>query len=937
MACLGACLLFEGPAAQPTEATLYVDAASPCASVCTLTGSVCDPGCAAGCGTAGAPYRSIQSAVNDANCRVVTGGAATVTVRVAAGLYRERIFVFPNTHVLGAGAGASVIDATGQGRSAVIFSPGGMGRPGVDFMIDGFTITGGSGLVTSSTQDTVSGGGVYIFGDAVVSNNMIVGNVLSGRNKDYFGGGVYVATGAPIITGNTIAGNLAIAPRAGGSTPAFGAGGGIFSLNTDSSPQIIGNVIRDNTASSEEGRGGAIRVRGGPGTVISRNVLYGNRSSDTGGGIIAYSEARIEGNLIYGNSARIHGGAVDLLSATAVVTLNTLVGNALTETTIPSGYTYSGTGAGVYTVSFSAPPNNPPQRITNNLVYGNSVHSNGAGAGMYSAGAYPAVDHNLLFADVRRPATVSEVAGDYTPAQIFGGNLNLSAPPALVRQPAFYDVTTLAGTASTVVVTDGSRYGTGDIVEYGADGVPRTVTAVVLSPPTLTFSPPLASASQPYRMLLDWGASSILGLDFHLTGGSPAVDAGSNADLETIDLDGKARPVDGNLDGTATVDIGAYELIIPDSDLDGVLDPVDCAPYNGSEWRSPDPVGSTLRLSAGGPAGLAWAAVAQANVYNVYRGSLGPAGSIGAPACLEAGSVDTLSQDPSVPAPGSAFFYVVSGVNGCGESSLGRDSAGNDLPNPAPCPRSARDFDADGVPDLDDGCAQIATPNQVDHDQDGRPDACDDCPADSNPAQGDWNGDGRGDACQDSDGDGLLDSLDCAPAIGSQTGRPGEVPPSSLAAVQEGATAALSWLLAAQAPVYDLYRGTLGPHGGGGYSHACLAPGLPRAAFSDGAVPPPGVVYYYLVAGANSCGEGPLGVKPGGGEIPALGACPAIYSDTDLDGFPDAEDDCPLAANPGQEDADHDGVGDPCDNCPAVPNPDQADADHDGIGDACAT
>ena len=49
---------------------------------------------------------------------------------------------------------------------------------------------------------------------------------------------------------------------------------------------------------------------------------------------------------------------------------------------------------------------------------------------------------------------------------------------------------------------------------------------------------------------------------------------------------------------------------------------------NGSEWRSPDPVGSTLRLSAGGPAGLAWAAVAQANVYNVYRGSLGPAGSI---------------------------------------------------------------------------------------------------------------------------------------------------------------------------------------------------------------------------------------------------------------------------------------------------------------------
>ena len=63
--------------------------------------------------------------------------------------------------------------------------------------------------------------------------------------------------------------------------------------------------------------------------------------------------------------------------------------------------------------------------------------------------------------------------------------------------------------------------------------------------------------------------------DIHLLPGSPCIDAGDNALVSgAVDLDGNPRIVDGDYDGTATVDMGAYEYdgMITDTDGDAASD-----------------------------------------------------------------------------------------------------------------------------------------------------------------------------------------------------------------------------------------------------------------------------------------------------------------------------------------------------------------------------
>lgn len=58
--------------------------------------------------------------------------------------------------------------------------------------------------------------------------------------------------------------------------------------------------------------------------------------------------------------------------------------------------------------------------------------------------------------------------------------------------------------------------------------------------------------------------------------------------------------------------------------------------------------------------------------------------------------------------------------------------------------------------------------------------------------------------------------------------------------------------------------------------------------------------------------------------------------DTDGDGIPDVEDNCPLEQNESQVDSDRDGLGDVCDNCRDTYNPGQENTGgYNTLGDAC--
>jgi predicted outer membrane repeat protein len=132
-------------------------------------------------------------------------------------------------------------------------------------LIDGFTITGGYGNVSSTyTSAGVpvtgnDGGGIYNhFSDLTISNTIFSGNEVTDD-----GGGIYNRGGAPTIVNCVFASNYSAS-----------SGGGIY--NTSASPTITNTTISGNYAVN----GGGIRNWDGSNPTISNSIIWNNANDE---------------------------------------------------------------------------------------------------------------------------------------------------------------------------------------------------------------------------------------------------------------------------------------------------------------------------------------------------------------------------------------------------------------------------------------------------------------------------------------------------------------------------------------------------------------------------------------------------------------------------------------------------------------------------------
>jgi len=186
-------------------------------------------------------------------------------------------------------------------------------------------------------------------------------------NTASIGGGIYINESSPTLNGNTISGNLATY-----------SGGGIF-VYSNSGPIIQNNTITSNTGNS---LGGGMTVDGSSPT-ITGNTIIGNTTSGDGGGIhISYSSSStISNNSIIGNTASDYGGGIHIAFNSPGITGNIISNN----TTIDSG-------GGIYVYESSS-------IITDNTITGNTADSGGGGIYITENGYANIGNNNIQYND----------------------------------------------------------------------------------------------------------------------------------------------------------------------------------------------------------------------------------------------------------------------------------------------------------------------------------------------------------------------------------------------------------------------------------------------------------------------------------------------------------------------------------------------------------
>lgn len=460
---------------------------------------------------------SLRQAITDANNEVgadeisFTGDGAEGTITLAS-----QLRVSDSLTVNGPGAETLIISGAGSSRVMQI------GGSGVQtFVLDGLGITGGS---------------VGFGGGLLAADNFDGNDTLTIRNSEIFsnaarnGGGIHAVGMTLNIVDSTIRDNTA-------STSNIRGGGG---LSLQSATTTLTRVELHNNTSEKDGGGiynlaftGSVGNRDSTLTIIDSTIHDNSALNGRGGGILNENQnvdqaARLilQGSSVSNNDADIGGG---ILSDAGIVTISN---SLIAENTTAAG------GAGFFLV-------NSTTRIESSTVSGNTAGGNGGGMENLSDGPTAAVTLvNATFANNVAPQ--GEAVNNFADT---GG--------------------TVAITYANTIFADNTGSALGNIVSFG----PGTSSATSLGNNIFDDSTGnlTAAGDQPNTnpMLLALADNGGLTRTHELMTGSPAIDSGDSGlsvdaggNVLTTDQRGNgfSRISDGDIDGTATVDIGAFEV-----------------------------------------------------------------------------------------------------------------------------------------------------------------------------------------------------------------------------------------------------------------------------------------------------------------------------------------------------------------------------------------
>ena len=439
--------------------------------------------------------------------------------------------------ILGGGADATAIDAQQLDRVLEVAS-------GASLRLLGVTITGG--------RTEQAGGGVQIDagGNAVIERSTLTKNYTG-----FAGGGVHVAGGSVTVEHSTISDNSSA------------WGGGIGSLGANSAITLDHSEILRNTATIEVGGVGS------QGTLSITDCTIAGNSSGTGqyggGGIgtngSVNGSVTITDSAITNNSSGTVGGGVRLGGSAAGGSVR------ISRTTI-SGNTAAQQGGGIYNWNVDA-------MIQESTVAGNSAVSDGGGVVNDSTATLTLVNVTVSGNTALHGGGLIN-AGDLTVTNsTITNNSATDASPGVIQTGGAFRIqnSLLAGNSGG---SDVSTQGAARFLSLGHNLI--GITAADSGLLSGVNGDLVGTAANPIDPLLsplrDNGGSTLTHMPLP---GSPAIDAGENNGAPVTDQTGIARPKDGDGDGVAVVDIGAFEWYpaeirgrkFEDMDGDGQYDP----------------------------------------------------------------------------------------------------------------------------------------------------------------------------------------------------------------------------------------------------------------------------------------------------------------------------------------------------------------------------